>query len=136
MSDVVESARPKVLLVDDCIRERDMYEAVLETEFNVVTAARGLEALAIAATERPDAVVLDVMMPGLDGWETCTRLKVDPATADTPVVLLTGVNDPDLFDHAMAVGADGVENKPCSADRLLERIHGVITKRGKAVWGS
>jgi len=135
MSDVVAERR-KVLLVDDCISERDLYEAVLETEFDVVTAARGLDALAIAAAERPDAVVLDVVMPGLDGWETCTRLKVDPATADTPVVLLTGVDDPDLSGHALAVGADGVEHKPCAPDRLLDRIHGVITKRGKAVWGS
>src|SRR5215472_3970131 len=110
--------RPKVLLVDDCLAERDLYEMMLATEFDVTTAARGLDALRIAASVRPDIVVLDVMMPGLDGWETCTRLRVNPATADTAVVMLTGVDDPDLSSHAKAVGADGVERKPCSADRL------------------
>ena len=73
-------ARPTVLLVDDCREQRDIYEIVLARDFRVVTAGRGLDALALATSERPDVVVLDVMMPGIDGWETCTRLKVDPAT--------------------------------------------------------
>ena len=128
--------RPKVLLVDDCAAERDLYEMVLASEFDVMTAAHGLDALTIAASERPDIVVLDVMMPGLDGWETCTRLKVNPATANMAVVMLTGVDDPDLSSHATAAGADGVERKPCPADRLLDCIHGVVAKRAKAVWGS
>ena len=121
-------ARPTVLLVDDCIEQRDLYEMVLARDFRVVTAARGLDALALATSERPDVVVLDVMMPGIDGWETCTRLKVDPATADTPVVLLTSVDDTDLASHAAAVGADAVENKPCSADRLLHRVHAMVDR--------
>jgi CheY-like chemotaxis protein len=128
--------RPKVLLVDDCAAERDLYELVLASDFDVVTAARGHDALAMAASMRPDVVVLDVMMPGLDGWDTCTRLKAEPKTADTPVVMLTGSDDPDLAGHAKAVGAEGLETKPCPADRLVAHIHDVIEKRRKAVWGN
>jgi two-component system cell cycle response regulator len=115
--------------VDDCCAERDLYELVLTPEFRVLTASRGHDALAMAATEHPDVIVLDVLMPGLDGWETCTRMKIDPATADTPVLLLTGSNDGDLSQHAIAVGADAVEHKPCSADRLLHHLHVAVAKR-------
>lgn len=118
-----------VLLVDDCSAQRDLYELVLAPEFRVLTASRGYDALAVAASEHPDVVVLDVMMPGLDGWETCRRLKTDSVTADTHVVLLTGCKDVDLSQHAAAVGADALENKPCSADRLLRCIHIAIAKR-------
>jgi sigma-B regulation protein RsbU (phosphoserine phosphatase) len=78
--------------------------------------------VALAASERPDVVVLDVMMPGLNGWETCTRIKSDPATSEIPVILLTGVNDVDLSQHAIAVGAEAVLKKPCSADQLLDCV--------------
>jgi CheY-like chemotaxis protein len=121
------TARPTVLLVDDCIAQRDLYELVLAPEFTVLTASRGSDALTLAAREHPDVVVLDVMMPGLDGWETCTRLKTDPVTADTPVVLLTGSNDVDLSQHAVAVGADAILNKPCSADMLVQRLHVAVS---------
>jgi CheY-like chemotaxis protein len=109
---------PTLLLIDDCLEQRDLYELALAPDFNIVTAARGDDGIQIAARTRPDAIVLDVMMPGLNGWETCTRLKCEPETADVPIVLLTGATDADLSDHAVAVGAFAVLNKPCSADRL------------------
>jgi CheY-like chemotaxis protein len=121
--------RPKLLLVDDCVSQRDLYQMVLDPEFNVITASRGLDAVALAAAERPDVVVLDVMMPGLDGWETCTRIKSHPGSADTPVLLLTGNTDADLAQHAIAVGAEAVISKPCSADRLLRMIRDAIDAR-------
>lgn len=120
--------RPTLLLVDDCAGERDLYELTLESKFRVRTATRGDEGLALAAAERPDVVVLDVMMPGLDGWETCTRIKSDPVTADIPVILLTGADDRDLSQHAMAVGATALLRKPCPADRLLDTVFGALAK--------
>jgi len=103
-----------------------MYEMTLEAEFDVVTAARGRDGLRLAATNRPDAILLDVLMPEMDGWETCTRLKSDPATESIPVILLTGTTDIDLTDHAMAVGACDVLIKPCSPGRLLGTIQKVL----------
>src|SRR6266851_5152159 len=88
--------RVKLLLIDDCVAERDLYECVLETEFNILTATRGADGLALADRARPDTIVLDVMMPGMDGWETCTHIKSNPITANIPVILLTGVDDRDL----------------------------------------
>lgn len=118
---------PHLLLVDDCIPVRDLYELALEPSFQVVTASRGTDGLAIAMTERPDVVVLDVLMPGLDGWETCAAIKSNPFTADIPVILLTGADDCDLTQHAIAVGASALLNKPCSADRLLTTIMSALT---------
>jgi CheY-like chemotaxis protein len=110
--------RPSLLLVDDCIAERDFHALALETDFTIVTADRGDQAVALAVRERPDVVVLDVNMPGMDGWEACTALKCHPTTADTPVIILTGANDRDLTQHAIAVGASAILRKPCPAETL------------------
>jgi CheY-like chemotaxis protein len=111
-----------VLLIDDSVDQRDLYELALEDEFTVLTAARGREGVAVARRARPDVIVLDVMMPGMDGWETCARLKSAPETAHIPVVMLTGAPDGDLREHAAAVGAFEVLTKPCSVDRLRGAI--------------
>jgi putative two-component system response regulator len=128
----IQEARPTVLLIDDCEPHRMMYEMTLGAEFDVVTADRGRDGLRLAATNHPDAILLDVLMPGMDGWETCTRLKSDPATESIPVILLTGVTDIDLTDHAMAVGACDVLTKPCSPDRLLGTIQKVLGREPKS----
>ena len=120
--------RVQLLLVDDCVAERDLYEMTLTPEFKVITASRGDQGLAIARSERPQAIVLDVMMPGMDGWETCTRIKCDAVTADIPVILLTGADDRDLTQHANAVGASALLQKPCPADRLRKTIVSVLDR--------
>jgi len=119
---VAASIRLHLLLVDDCIAERDLYAMTLEPTFGISTAARGDEGIALAKAEHPDAVVLDVMMPGMDGWETCSRIKAHPGTAGIPVILLTGADDRDLSAHAKAVGASALLRKPCPADRLVDTI--------------
>jgi CheY-like chemotaxis protein len=114
--------RLHVLLVDDCVAERDLYQCVLEREFDVLTAGRGEEGATLAATHHPDVIVLDVMMPGIDGWETCARIKSNAATADIPVLMLTGAHDHDLTRQAKAVWASGLLHKPCPGDRLRAAI--------------
>jgi CheY-like chemotaxis protein len=114
--------RLNVLLVDDCVAERDLYQSVLEPEFHILTAARGLEGAALAAAYHPDAIVLDVLMPGIDGLETCARIKREAATTDIPVLLLTGADRPDLSERAKAVWAWTVLHKPCPADKLRTAI--------------
>ena len=118
--------RVQLLLVDDCVAERDFYALTLASDFKVITASRGDQGLAMAQRERPHAIVLDVKMPGMDGWETCTRIKCDAVTADIPVILLTGADDRDLTQHANAVGASALLQKPCPADRLKEAIVSVL----------
>lgn len=123
--------RPNILLIDDCAEQRDLYEFALAHDFNVLTAARGAEGASLAARERPDAIILDVLMPGMDGWETCTHIKSNARTAHIPVILLTGTNDRDLSQHAMAVGATALLKKPCPADRLRDAILNAMSESAR-----
>jgi CheY-like chemotaxis protein len=133
--------RPTLLLVDDCVPHRDLYERVLEREFEVLTATRARDALALIVSRRPDVVVSDVLMPDLDEWEICTQIKSRAETAHIPVILLTGLNQQRLPDQAAAVGAAAALTKPCSAELLRNvilsaiqrRLHGADAERGPAI---
>jgi CheY-like chemotaxis protein len=124
--------RRHLLLVDDCVAQRDLYELVLKPEFEVLTANRGAEGVALATTDCPDVIVLDVMMPGLDGWEACAQIRSHWRTANVPVILLTGTDDGDLSRHAMAVGATAILKKPCPADVLRKTISSALGDRRPA----
>jgi len=116
------NGRPRVLLVDDSQEQRDLYALMLETRVTVMTASRGEDGLALASTERPDTVILDVMMPGMDGWEVCERLKSNPATASIPVIMLTAIDSEEVQALARRAGATAVLVKPCSVERLVLTI--------------
>src|SRR5262249_52960484 len=118
--------RPQVLLVDDSPEYRDLYAVLLEQTATVITASRGEDALVIASTQRLDAIVLDVMMPGLDGWQTCQRLKTNPLTASIPVIMLTSLDGMDVPEMAATVGAAYVLIKPCPVERLARAIKAAI----------
>jgi len=112
-----------VLVVDDEAAIRDLMQRYLAKEgFRVVAASGGEEGLRLARELRPDAITLDVMMPGLDGWAVLTALKADPAVADIPVIMLTIVDDKNL---GYALGAADYLTKPIERDRLLTvlRVH-------------
>src|SRR5689334_20462739 len=118
--------RPHVLLVDDSAEYRDLYAVMLEQTATVTTASRGEDALIIASTPSLDAVVLDVMMPGLDGWQTCERLKANPLTKSIPVIMLTSLDGRDVPEMAARVGAAYVLIKPCSVERLALAIKSAV----------
>jgi GAF domain-containing protein/CheY-like chemotaxis protein len=117
---VPERATPAVgtvLVIDDEAAIRDLMQRYLAKEgFRVVVAAGGEEGLRLARELRPDAITLDVMMPGLDGWAVLTALKADPTVADIPVIMLTIVDDKNL---GYALGAADYLTKPIERDRLL-----------------
>jgi CheY-like chemotaxis protein len=94
--------------------------------FEVKTANNGIEALAQVATERPDVILLDWMMPGMDGFETCTRLKADPATADIPVIFLTAKVQESEVVKALALGAAGCIGKPFDALTLGSQVRTIL----------
>jgi CheY-like chemotaxis protein len=114
--------RPNVLLVDDSAEYRDLYAVLLEQTATVITASRGEDALIIASTQSLDAIVLDVMMPGMDGWQTCERLKANPLTRSIPVIMLTSLDGLDVPETAARVGAAYVLIKPCPVERLALAI--------------
>jgi CheY-like chemotaxis protein len=111
------TAQGTVLVVDDDPAIRDLVQRFLIRErFRVLTAATGEDGLRLARETRPDAITLDVMMPGMDGWAVLTALKSDPQTTDIPVVMLTIVDDRNL---GYALGAADYLTKPIDRDRLL-----------------
>jgi CheY-like chemotaxis protein len=101
--------------------------------FAVQTAASGAEALELARTASPDLVLLDVQMPGMDGFTTCQRLKANPATAAIPVVMITATEDPTLTRKAFKAGADATISKSVGAERLLNMLQVTLATARAAV---
>jgi CheY-like chemotaxis protein len=114
-------------MIDDSTSERDLYALMLERDVQVLTASRGSEGIALAQTERPDAIVLDVMMPEMNGWEVCRRLKSNPATASIPIVMLTAQDEPGLAFEAERHGAASLLTKPCPVDKLTTVLSDAIS---------
>jgi len=113
----------KVLVVDDEVYILHILDFSLGAEgFDVITAADGEQALSRARSERPDLIVMDIMMPRLDGYETCQRLKSDPATKHIPVLLLTARGREEDRKRGMEAGADDYMTKPFSPNKLISRV--------------
>jgi two-component system alkaline phosphatase synthesis response regulator PhoP len=122
-------SRGKVLVVDD----EEYIQHILNFSFGaegyeVVTAADGEEALAKARHEKPDIIVLDIMMPKMDGYEACRKLKSDPKTKDIPVILLTAKGRDIDRKLGSEAGADDYVVKPFSPGRLIERVEGIMKR--------
>ena len=122
----------RILVVDDIDSNVRLLEAKLSSEYyEVLTASDGPTALAIAASELPDIVLLDVMMPGMDGFDVCRRLKADPATRHVPVVLVTALDGRADRVAGLEAGADDFLTKPIDDVMLFARVRSLT--RLKAV---
>ncbi|MBL8602328.1 MAG: response regulator [Myxococcales bacterium] len=121
---------PKVLVVDDEETNRVLLDAVLSPEgYEVLQAASGEEALGRIANGEADLVLLDMMMPGLDGIETCERIRQHPRGLDLPVVFLTAYGDRDARIRAKRAGADEFLTKPLDEAELLVRIKNLLAAK-------
>jgi two-component system cell cycle response regulator len=117
----------RVLVVDDILSNVKLLEAKLTTEyFEVVTAYNGEEALARVAAETPDIVLLDVMMPGMDGFEVCRRIKSNPKTAHVPVIMVTALDQPADRIAGLEAGADDFLTKPIDDTALFARVRSLV----------
>ena len=113
----------RVLIVDDIEANVKLLEARLTVEyFETLTARSGPEALEICANEGPDVVLLDVMMPGMDGFEVCRRLKADPKTHYIPVIMVTALDQPSDRVQGLEAGADDFLTKPVDDIALITRV--------------
>ena len=129
-SDVSSSL--KVMIIDDSKTIRKSAETLLSKEgCNVLTAEDGFEALALIAEHKPDIIFIDIMMPRLDGYQTCTLIKNNRQFRDTPVIMLTSKDS--IFDKARGriVGSEEYLTKPFTRDDLLQAIdrHGSEEKQ-------
>ncbi len=117
----------RVLVVDDIMSNVKLLEAKLTAEyFDVVTAFNGLECLARMAESVPDIVLLDVMMPGMDGFEVCRRIKSDPKIAHVPVVMVTALDQPSDRVAGLEAGADDFLTKPVDDAALFARVRSLV----------
>ena len=115
--------RPIVLLVDDLAANRDTLRAVLgEETYRFIEAPDGEQALALAAASAPDLVLLDVVMPGIDGYDVCRRLRADPRLAEVPVIMVTALDDRASRIAGIEAGADDFVSKPYDRVELGARV--------------
>jgi CheY-like chemotaxis protein len=123
-----EHTAPLVLLIDDSEDQLDLYGLVLQDRYRLLNAGNGKQGLQLALAERPDVIVCDLGMPGLDGWEVCRRLAANPATASIPVIILTATRDADFEEKAATVGAMCLLTKPCGFALLRDRIDAALER--------
>ena len=124
--------QPLVLVVEDYADAREMYAAYMALSgFRVLEAADGHEAIRIAVESRPDAIVMDLALPGLDGREATRRLKSDARTAHIPVIALSGQVLPRHAEEALRAGCAVVLLKPCAPDALVAEVKRILSAGGR-----
>lgn len=119
-----------ILIVDDDWMNREVLQAHLEAAgYQVQIANNGAKALEIAASQWVDLVLLDIRMPGMDGYEVCSRLREAENTRNIPVLLITALEDDDSKSKGLEVGADDFLTKPLDAAIMLNRIRSLLRLR-------
>lgn len=116
------SEPPIILAVDDTPVNLMVLDSILEENFDLRVATSGKDALAIVTDIAPDLILLDVLMPEMDGYETCRHLKQVDAVKDVPVLFVTAVHDSEVHAKCLEVGGSGVIEKPVNRQKLLEKI--------------
>ena len=117
----------RILVVDDEPNNRLLLKVMLAPDgYDVVMAAAGEEALAMIALHPPDLIVLDVMMPGMDGYQVAARIKSEDATRHIPIIMLTALNDRNSMMHGLNAGAEQFLTKPVVRAELSLRVRNLL----------
>jgi DNA-binding response OmpR family regulator len=131
--------RKRILVVDDEVYIAHILEFSLGMEgYEVITAMSGQEALTQADQESPDLIVLDILMPDMDGYEVCRRLRADERFAETPIILLTAKHGEEDRTRGLEVGASAYITKPFRPVELIDQIRsllGLVPKAGEKAVG-
>jgi len=119
--------RPLLLVVDDMPVNLALMRAMLRTEpYDVITASSGREALALLASEKPDLILLDILMPDMDGYQVLQQIKENPDTCHHKVVMLTAISELEDSSKAKQQGADGYLTKPVVMGRLKDMLNRLL----------
>lgn len=121
--------KPDLLIVDDQSFNLQILKQLFQDDHNVRLATSGQQALDACEQALPDLILLDVVMPGMDGHQVCTRLKANPKTRDVPVIFVTGRNDPEEESEGLALGAADFISKPVNASVVRARVRGQLLLR-------
>jgi len=126
----MEKNGPRILIVEDSATQAVRLQYILEEHNYLVTAAKnGVEALTSLKERLPELVITDIVMPEMDGYELCRRIKDDPVSKEVPVMLLTSLSDPSDVIKGLQCGADNFITKPYKEDFLVSRIKGILINR-------
>jgi len=112
----------RILIVDDEPNVRKLLRTVLNKKFTVLEAEDGSQAVNVASTEKPDLILMDIMMPKMDGYTSCYALKSEPSTRSIPVIMLTAIDLRLNLQLSKEIGADGYITKPFNSKDLLDNI--------------
>lgn len=129
---VLAGERKRVLVVDDQVTNIQLLNHILQPIVDVSMARDGLQALALCGQVRPDLILLDIMMPGIDGIEVCKRLKADPATRDIPVIFVTGRDSGEDEAEGLDAGAVDFITKPFRAPAVVARVRNHLLLKAQA----
>lgn len=116
------AVRPTIMVVDDAPENLMIMEAILAKDYSLKLFNESKAALDYAFANPPDLVLLDIMMPNIDGFETCRRLKADPGLVDIPVIFITSKNEDEYEEQGFSVGASDFIHKPINAPILIARV--------------
>lgn len=119
----------KILIVDDEPSIREFLAQILSEHYQILFAKNGTEALEVAKSKVPTIILLDILMPGKNGIQTCRDIRNDPTTKSIPVIMLTALNDTDQRTQAFISGADDYVSKPFTPDELVARIESKIRRQ-------
>ena len=123
-----EQTQPLILVVDDYQDAREMYAEYLQfSGFRVAEARNGNEAVEQALALKPDLILMDLSLPGMDGWEATRRLKADETTKHIPIVALTGHALAGASEGAKKAGCDSFVTKPCLPDDLVVEVRRMLS---------
>jgi len=114
--------KPKVLIVDDDPINIELLEGYLSKEYDILKAFDGKEALIIVESNPPDIILLDLIMPGINGYQVCKKLKDDPKTNHIPIIIVTSLHETEDRNKAIEAGADDFITKPFDIIELSVRV--------------
>jgi len=118
-----------ILVVEDEASIRDLIERRLKIEkYQVITAADGARAVAVARAEQPDLILMDMGLPTLNGWQATHRIKIKPETQAIPIIALTAYAMPEDRARCLAAGCDEFETKPIDFPRLLQKVRALLAR--------